>query len=80
MKMLLDIGLRSGTLALLVLLALDAFLRLRKNRLGHITLLLNLCGIAFLIETAPQFHGSHAMSIGVVATPITPFAGSLFHA
>ncbi len=51
---------------MLVLLALDAFLRLRKTRLGRITLLLNLCGMAFLIETAPQFHGSHATWILIV--------------
>ncbi|MGY4154376.1 AraC-like DNA-binding protein [Bradyrhizobium sp. USDA 4461] len=63
MKMLLDIGLRGGALALLVLLALDALLQLRKTRLGRITLVLNLCGIAFLIETAPQFHDSHAVWI-----------------
>lgn len=57
--MLLDIGLRGGAFALLVLLALDAVLQLRKNWLGRITLLLDLCGIAFLIETAPQFRDSH---------------------
>ncbi len=46
---------------MLVLLALDALLQLRKNRLGRITFVFDLCGIAFLIETAPQFRDSHAV-------------------
>jgi AraC-like DNA-binding protein len=60
-KMLLDTGLRGGALALLVLLALDALLQLRNSRLGRITLVFDLCGIAFLIETAPQFRDSQAV-------------------
>ncbi|WP_245312487.1 AraC family transcriptional regulator [Bradyrhizobium macuxiense] len=44
-----------------MLLALDAVLQLRNSRLGRITLLFDLCGIAFLIETAPQFRDSHAV-------------------
>lgn len=59
--MLLDTGLRGGALALLVLLALDALLQLRNSRLGRITLVFDLCGIAFLIETAPQFRDSQAV-------------------
>jgi len=73
--MLLDIGLRGGALALLVLLALDALLQSRKSRLGRITLLFDLCGIAFLIETAPQFRDSHAVWILVLRVASNMAAG-----
>jgi AraC-like DNA-binding protein len=53
-----DAGLRGAALALMVLLALDALLRSRSSAIGRITLLIDLCAIAFLIETAPEIRGN----------------------
>ncbi len=61
--MLLDVGLRGGCIAILSLLAIDAFLQRRKLVAGTATLAFDLCGIAFLIETAPGLQESRALWI-----------------
>ena len=58
-----DIGIRGGCIALLALLAFDALLRMRKLPAGPITFVFDLCGIAFLIETAPELQNSQALWI-----------------
>jgi AraC-like DNA-binding protein len=57
----LDIGIRGGCIALLALLALDALFQMRKLPAGPITFIFDLCGIAFLIETAPGLQESQAL-------------------
>lgn len=61
--MLLDIGMRGGCIAILSLLAVDAVLQRRKLPAGAVTLAFDLCGIAFLIETAPGLQESRALWI-----------------
>ncbi|MCC8980571.1 AraC family transcriptional regulator [Bradyrhizobium sp. 10BB] len=54
--MLLETGLRGGALALLGMLAIIGFPGTLRSPIGRVTLLFDLCVIAFLIETAPEIH------------------------
>lgn len=54
--MLFEPGVRGGALALLTVLALIGLPRTLRSPAGRATLLLDLCAIAFLIETAPGIH------------------------
>jgi AraC-like DNA-binding protein len=49
----LETGLRSGAIALLLLLAITAWRDMRHEPAGRLTVLLDLCAVAYLIESAP---------------------------
>jgi AraC-like DNA-binding protein len=49
----LETGLRSGAIALLLLLAITAWRDMRHEAAARLTVLLDLCAVAYLIESAP---------------------------
>ncbi|SJZ89180.1 AraC-type DNA-binding protein [Enhydrobacter aerosaccus] len=54
--MLLETGLRGGAFALIGILAIIGLPGSLRSPIGRVTLLLDLCVLAFLIETAPGLH------------------------
>ena len=83
--MLLDVGLRGAALALMILLVLDVWLRSRSSAIGRMTLLIDLCAIAFLVETAPEIRESSSwwfvplrLASNVTSGVFLLWAGELF--
>jgi AraC-like DNA-binding protein len=55
----LEAGLRGGAIALFLLLAITGWRDARRAPAGRLTVLFDLCGIAYLIETVPPLAAAH---------------------